>query len=89
MRKVAESFDNRIILRFRGAERLIREQGFISTGTLSGDELNAARIAEVPTLWIMAARTAEGSAGGAGQLFMYPTFVIPARFPRLFMFNRG
>ena len=87
--KVAESFGNRIVLRYRTAERRVREGGFISTGTLSGDELRNARAAVAPTLWIMAARTADGSDGGAGQKFMYPTFVIPDGFPRLFMFNRG
>jgi hypothetical protein len=89
IRKVAESFENRITLRFRTAERQVREEGFISTGTLSGAELTAARDADVPTLWVMAGSTAEGSAVGVGRLFMYPTFVIPARFPSLFMFNRG
>jgi hypothetical protein len=87
--KVTESFDDQIILRFRTANRRIREGGLISTGTLSGDEVNAARLAAVPTLWIMAASTTADSEGGAGQRFMYPTFVIPARFPSLFMFNRG
>jgi hypothetical protein len=89
IRKVAEKFDDRIMLRFRTADRRVREEGFISTGTLSGDELRSARAADVPTLWMMAARTTEGSAEGAGQLFMYPTLVIPDRFPNLFMFNRG
>jgi hypothetical protein len=89
IRKVSKHFENRMILRFRRAERPVREEGFISTETLSGEELKAARDAEVPTLWIIGARTTEGSAVGAGQEFMYPIFVIPARFPSLILFNRG
>lgn len=87
--KVAERFEDRIMLRFRTANRRIREGGLISTGTLSGDEVNTARLIAVPTLWIMAAQTTADSAVGAGLRFMYPTFVIPALFPSLFMFNRG
>jgi hypothetical protein len=89
IRKVAEKADDRVVLRFRTAIRRVREENFISTGTLSGDELRAARGNPAPTLWIMAAQTAEGSAAGVGLTFMYPTFVIPDRFPNLFMFNRG
>lgn len=89
IRKVAGSFDGRLTLRFRRAERRVGDEGFISTGTLSGDELRNARSANLPTLWIMAARTSAASAGGAGQRFMYPTLVIPSRYPSLFMFNRG
>jgi Z1 domain len=89
MEKVADEFHNRITLRFRRAARTVRQGGFISTGTLSGDELRSARDAATPTLWIMAAQTAEGSAAGEGHPFLYPTFVIPARFPSLFIFNRG
>jgi hypothetical protein len=87
--KIAERFEDRIMLRFRTANRRIREGGLISTGTLSGDEVNMARLLAVPTLWIMAAQTTADSEGGAGLRFMYPTFVIPARLPSLFMFNRG
>jgi Z1 domain len=89
IKKVAASFDDRIILRFRTADRTVREEGFISTGTLSGAELRSARDAAAPTLWIMSATTTAGSAVGGGQRFMYPTFVIPSRFPNLFIFNRG
>lgn len=87
--KIASAFNDRVLLRFRTAERTIRENGFISTGTLSGDELRAAREAPIPTLWIMAATTTDRSDAGGGHAFMYPTFVIPARFPSLFIFNRG
>jgi hypothetical protein len=52
MKKVAGAFGNRITLRFRTADRTVREDGFISTGTLSGAELRDARNAAVPTLWI-------------------------------------
>jgi Z1 domain len=89
MKKVAGEFGNRIALRFRTADRTVREGGFISTGTLSGDELRTARNAAVPTLWIMSATTTATSAAGGGHRFMYPTFVIPNAFPNLFIFNRG
>jgi Z1 domain len=89
IKKVAENFGDRLNLRFRTADRTIRESGFISTGTLSGDELRAARAAALPTLWIMSARTTDESSAGGGFVFMYPTLVIPDRFPKLFMFNRG
>jgi len=89
IRKVSEAFGGQIMLRFRTSERRVGDEGFISTGTLSGDELRSGRAANIPTLWIMAARTTAASAGGAGQRFMYPTLVIPSRYPSLFMFNRG
>jgi hypothetical protein len=89
IKKVAASFGNRVTLRFRTARRRVREGGFISTGTLSGDELSSARAANTPTLWIMAVKTGEGSEVGANLDFMYPTLVIPDSLPRLFMFNRG
>jgi hypothetical protein len=89
IKKVAGEFDDRIMVRFRRASRTVMEDGFISTGTLSGDELRTARAANRPTLWIMAVTTMPGSAVGANQRFVYPTFVIPDRFPSLFIFNRG
>jgi Z1 domain len=89
MKKVAGAFGNRIALRFRTADRTVREDGFISTGTLSGDELRNARNAAIPTIWVMSATTTNASAMGGGHRFMYPTFVIPNRFPNLFIFNRG
>jgi hypothetical protein len=89
IRKVAEKLGNRVLLRFRTADRTVRPDGFISTGTLSGDELREARAAQFPTLYIMSARTTDRSAVGGGHVFMYPTLVIPDRFPNLFMFNRG
>jgi Z1 domain len=89
MKKVAGEFGNRIALRFRTADRTVRQDGFISTGTLSGDELREARNAAIPTLWIMSATTTAASAMGGGHRFMYPTFVIPNGFPNLFIFNRG
>jgi Z1 domain-containing protein len=89
MKKVAGEFGNQIALRFRRADRTVRQDGFISTGTLSGDELRAARNAAIPTLWIMSATTTATSAAGGGHRFMYPTFVIPNGFPNLFIFNRG
>jgi Z1 domain len=89
MKKVAGAFGNRIALRFRTANRTVQQDGFISTGTLSGDELREARNAAIPTLWIMSATTRDGSAVGGGHRFMYPTFVIPSEFPNMFIFNRG
>jgi hypothetical protein len=89
IRKVAGKLGNRVLLRFRTADRTVGHDGFISTGTLSGDELRDARAARIPTLYIMSARTTDRSAVGGGQVFMYPTLVIPDRFPSLFMFNRG
>lgn len=89
VRKVAEKFGNEILLRFRTADRRIADGGFISTGTLSGIELQEARAADVPTLWVMSVKATPGSAIGAGVRFMYPTLVIPDALPALFMFNRG
>mgnify|MGYP006268359241 FL=1 len=87
--KVAGRFGNQVILRFRTATRTVRETGYISTGTLSGDELTTAREESLPTLWVMSATTTPGSAVGAGEKFMYPTLVIPESLGSLFMFNRG
>ncbi len=87
--KVAEASANRVILRFRTANRRVGVEGLISTGTLSGDELISARAGRLPTLWIMATTTTSASAAGGGLRFMYPTFVVPSAYPSLFMFNRG
>ncbi len=87
--KVSDKFDGQVMLRMRTAERTIGADGFISTGMLFGGEVAAARRANVPTLWIIAATTTATSEGGAGQLFVYPTFIIPDSYPTLFMFNRG
>jgi hypothetical protein len=89
MAKVAEKFSGRIMLRMRTAKRTIGADGFISTGMLFGGEVTAAKQGKVPTLWIIAATTTPESEGGAGQLFVYPTFIIPDSYPTLFMFNRG
>lgn len=89
IRRVSEKFDNQVTLRFRTADRRVDEEGFISTGMLFGGDLDAARAARIPTLWIFAATTRVGSAYGDGLEFMYPTFVVPNSYPTLFMFNRG
>lgn len=89
IRKVAGKFGNRIALKFRSAERLVREEGFMSTGTLSGTEYENAGKESIPTLWIMSVESTEGSFCGKGKRFMYPTFVIPNGLPKLLMFNRG
>ena len=89
IRRVSSRFRGKVMLRFRTAERTVRDEGFISTGTLFGGEVQAAQRARVPTLWIMAVKTTATSVGGGGNRFMYPTFVIPASYPKLFMFNRG
>lgn len=87
--KVCEKFGGRVMLRMRTAERRLGPDGFLSTGMLFGGDLTAARQANVPTLWIMAAATLPQSTAGGGHPFMYPTFVIPDSYPTLFMFNRG
>jgi hypothetical protein len=87
--RVASEFGNHIILKFRRAKRVVGEKGFISTGTLSGPEYGTAKSEAIPTLWIMAVETADGSFSGKGKTFMYPTFVIPNKLPKLLMFNRG
>jgi len=87
--RVAREFGNQIILKFRAAKRVVGEKGFISTGTLSGQEYDDAKKGAMPTLWIMAVETADGSFSGKGKRFMYPTFVIPDKLPKLLMFNRG
>jgi hypothetical protein len=87
--KVSDKFHGQVRLRMRTAERTIGSDGFISTGMLSGGEVAAAKQANFPTLWIIAATTTATSDVGAGQLFVYPTFIIPDSYPTLFMFNRG
>lgn len=87
--KISERYDGHVMLRMRTAERTVLEDGFLSTGMLSGDEAIAAQQAALPTLWIMAATTKSGSSGGAGLQFAYPSFVIPNNLSTLFMFNRG
>ena len=90
IRRVATKLDGNVMLRFRTAERTVGDEGFLSTGALFGGEVTTARQLDIATLWVMAVTTTAGSAGGGGlSLFMYPTFVIPDRYPKLFMFNRG
>lgn len=89
IKKVAEKFGNRVALKYRSAKRKIPEEGFMSTGTLSGDEYEKARSESMPTLWVMSVETVDGSFCSAGEKFIYPTFVIPERLPKLLMFNRG
>lgn len=89
VKTVAGKFGNRITLRSRTAKRTVREDGFMSTGALSGDEYENARNENVPTLWIIDAESTEDSFCGKGKKFMYPTLVIPDRLPKLIMFNRG
>jgi len=89
IRRVADKFGGRVMLRFRTAERRVDADGFMSSGMLFGGDLNAARSSAVPTLWIFAAVTRLESADGAGLKFMYPTLVVPDSYPTLFMFNRG
>jgi hypothetical protein len=89
IRKVGGKFKKKIKLRFRTADRRIRAQGFLSTGTLSGDEVRNGQAARHPTLWIMSVEATAASDVGAGTKFMYPTLVIPKSLPALFMFNRG
>lgn len=87
--KVASKFGGRVNLKFRYAERLVREEGFMSTGTLSGDEYRSSTEEPIPTLWIMSVESAEGSFCSSGQKFMYPTFVVPKALRKLLIFNRG
>ncbi len=87
--RVASEFGNHINLKFRKAERAVGEGGFISTGTLSGTEYENAKNDATPTLWIMAVESAEGSFCGKGKRFMYPTFVIPNKLPKMLIFNKG
>jgi hypothetical protein len=87
--RVAGEFGNQINLKFRKAERAVGEGGFISTGTLSGTEYENAKNDAIPTLWIMAVESADGSSCGKGKRFMYPTFVIPNTLPKMLIFNKG
>jgi hypothetical protein len=87
--RVAHEFGDQVMLKFRTADRLIREEGFMSTGTISGPEDQTAKAGNIPTLWIMEVKSAEKSFCGTGKKFMYPTFVIPNALPKLLMFNRG
>jgi len=86
--KVASKFGGRVNLKFRSAERSVRDEGFMSTGTLSGDEYQNATREPIPTLWIMSVESAEGSFCGSGKKFMYPTFVIPSALRKLLVFSR-
>jgi hypothetical protein len=89
IRMVAQRFDNQVLVRFRTADRTVRSGGFISTGTLSGAEVTAAKRGTKPTLWVMSALATPNSEVARGQRFMYPTFVIPDQLQHLFVFNRG
>lgn len=89
IKTVAQRFDNQVLVRFRTADRTVRSGGFISTGTLSGAEVTAAKRGARPTLWVMSALATPSSEVAPGQRFMYPTFVIPDQLKHLFVFNRG
>jgi len=89
VKKVASHYDDRVLLRFRTADRRVDADGYFTSGAIGGPELAAARAEEIPTLWMISATATPASAIAAGTQFMYPTFVIPEHFPKLFMFNRG
>src|SRR5271156_845111 len=65
--KIASKFGGRVLSRFRSAERLVKDEGFMSTGTLSGDEYQSATEKSIPTLWIMSVESSEGSFCGGGH----------------------
>ena len=89
VKRVAREFGNEVMLKFRSARRTIAKDGFISTGTLSGDEFQTAKSEKMPTLWIIDVESTEQSGAGGGLNFMYPTFVIPDSLPKLLIFNKG
>jgi hypothetical protein len=87
--KVSDHYGGQVKLRYRTADRTVDSDGFFSTGAISGPELTESRAESMPTLWIMAVKTTAGSNAGAGKKFIYPSFIVPENFPKLFMFNRG
>lgn len=89
IRRVAAKSGGVVMLRFRSADRTVGEDGFLSTGTLFSGDVSVAQQMPIPTLWIMSVKALPGSAAGVGTRFMYPTFVVPGAFRKLFMYNRG
>lgn len=89
IRKVSGELGGMINLKYREAERTVADDGFMATGALSGIAYEGARKEDVPTLWVLNVQTTDGSFCGGGKRFMYPTFVIPDKLEKLFMFSRG
>jgi len=89
IKKIAGKFQNRVLLRFRSANRFVGDDGFFSTGVLSGPEDAEAKAADSPTLWIVLVETKARSSVGGGKKLMYPTFVIPRKLEKLLMFSRA
>jgi len=89
VKKLAQELGDNVILKFRTANRAIGQNGSIETGTLNGAEVQQARAADVPTLWLMDVTASNLSAANAGQRFIYPSLVVPDKLGTLIMFNKG
>ncbi|AYB30977.1 Z1 domain-containing protein [Chryseolinea soli] len=88
LEKLQQRLGNNVNLKFRLASRNVEEGGFLSSGTLSGDEQKQARADSIPTLWIMAVTGKKGSPVSENKTFVYPTIVVPNVFKQAFVFSK-
>lgn len=88
VKKLSQRLGQNFLLKFRTASRSIGENGFMSTGTLSGTEQTTARGNSIPTLWIMAVKGKPGGQSGVNEEFAFPTIVVPNGLPQIFLFSK-
>lgn len=88
IKKLSQRLGNQFRLKFRTAERKIGKDGFLSTGTLSGTEATNARGDTMPTLSIISVTGKADSIDGAGEIFVFPTIVVPDALPQVFVFSK-
>lgn len=84
MKKLSDRLGNEVILKFREAERKVADDGFLSTGTLSGPEQSDGRSQPKPTLWIMSVQRKSKDT----ETFVFPTIVVPNLLPNVFVFSK-
>ena len=87
LEKICEDHDT-VNLYFRSTERTIGENGFLSSGTISGAVQVAARAKNIPTLWIMDATANPDSDSYANEQFILPSIIVPNNLPNIFIFNK-
>lgn len=87
IQKLAQRLGQNVRLKFRRADRKVSGDGFLSSGTLSGQEQAEGRADSMPTLWIMSVTGRMDS--GDQETFAYPTIVIPDTMPQVFVFSKN
>ncbi|MEX0650178.1 MAG: Z1 domain-containing protein [Candidatus Andersenbacteria bacterium] len=88
LKKIDQHLGGIVNIRFREAERRIDSNRELGSGMLSGAEHAESREKDSPTLWLISATASDESViEYQGELFIYPTLVVPNSLPKLFIFS--